>query len=84
MTIPQGFRSEWQPPTEVPGPGGPPEVPQSEPEESPSGPNEVPAQPVEVPPEPVPEVRSGLSCHSFIPKRSACLTRLIQGKRGIV
>lgn len=51
------LRAEWQPPTEVPGPGSPREIPESEPEQAPPEPPELPGQPGEIPPTPPPEVR---------------------------
>ena len=52
------LKAEWQPPTEVPEPSGPAEMPESEPEQPMPAPDEAPAEPEEVPAGPPPEVRS--------------------------
>jgi hypothetical protein len=50
------LRAEWQPPPDVPVPGGPEEIPTTEPEETPPGPGELPDEPAEQPSPPPPEV----------------------------
>jgi hypothetical protein len=44
--------AEWQPPDDIPAPGGPSELPPAEPELPTPAPGEVPSAPREVPPAP--------------------------------
>lgn len=50
------FRAEWVPPSEVPQPPGPAELPDSQPETPAPGPGELPSGPAETPQSPPPEV----------------------------
>lgn len=52
------FRAEWVPPSEVPEPVGPDEIPESEPEQPEPGPGEFPVGPDEVPAVPPPETHA--------------------------
>jgi hypothetical protein len=48
--------AEWQPPTEQPPPGRPPEIPETEPEQPAPRPGELPERPDPTPPDSPPEV----------------------------
>jgi hypothetical protein len=67
------IRAEWVPPSEVPEPVGPGEVPEPEPEQPTPGPGEIPVEPEEAPSEPPPEVRAARfvgSCPTLVSEAS--------------